>query len=150
MGNNVLLANELGLQPTGAFARYGDISIGVSGESDVSTATIAERAGKFAAAYGGSLRATPISSKRRTKRWAICSGVGASTETLKEAEELGVDTLIVGEGPHWTAIHAEEHGLAILYAGHYATETLGVRAIADHLAHVYGVRSSFISAPTGL
>jgi putative NIF3 family GTP cyclohydrolase 1 type 2 len=63
---------------------------------------------------------------------------------------MKVDTLIVGEGPHWTAIYAEENDLVIIYAGHYATETLGVRALAEHLGEKYGVPSTFVSAPTGL
>ena len=150
IGNNVLLAKQLGLRPTGLFGRYGSISVGVSGETDTDTDTIAERARTFAADYGGVLRSTPIVPKQRTRRWAICTGAGASAETLKEAQELEIDTLIVGEGPHWTAIHAEEHGLAIIYAGHYATETLGVRALAENVAQKYNVRSSFVSAPTGL
>lgn len=150
MGNNVLLAKQLGLQPTGSFARYGAISIGVSGETDTPTSAIADRARAFAESHGGVLRSTPITKERRTRRWAICTGAGASTETLDEAREMAIDTLVVGEGPHWTAIHAEEHGLAIIYAGHYATETLGVRALADHVAQKYDVRSSFVSAPTGL
>ena len=150
LGNNVLLAQQLGLDPSGTFARFEGISIGVSGESDLETAALAERARRFAKNYDGELRATPFAKNRRTKRWAICSGAGASAETLAEARETNVDTLIVGEGPHWTAVHAEENDLTILYAGHYATETLGVRALADHLAKRFALHSSFVNAPTGL
>jgi putative NIF3 family GTP cyclohydrolase 1 type 2 len=58
--------------------------------------------------------------------------------------------LIVGEGPHHTAVEARELGIVILYAGHYATETLGVRALGDVLAERFGVTSTFVDAPTGL
>jgi dinuclear metal center YbgI/SA1388 family protein len=149
-GNNALLAKELGLEPSGAFAAYEGVFIGVSGESNVETTTLAERAEKFARNYGSEIRTTEITKHRRTKRWAICTGAGASADTLKEAEKKNIDTLICGEGPHWTAIHGEENELAIIYAGHYATETLGVSALADHLAKKYGIPSSFINAPTGL
>ena len=149
-GNNVLLARELGLQPDGLFARFENIHIGVSGKSDISTADLISRAGKLASEHAGVARHTVSETGRRTRHWAICTGAGASSDTLKETEEMGIDTLIVGEGPHWTAIHAEDHQLVIIYAGHYATETLGVRAIASHVAERYGVPSSFISAPTGL
>jgi dinuclear metal center YbgI/SA1388 family protein len=149
LGNNALLAAELGLTPTGSFARYENTFIGVSGESDIETAALITRARDFAKSYG-EIRTSTISAGRRTKRWAICTGAGASAETLSEAHAAGIDTLIVGEGPHWTAIHAEEHELAIIYAGHYATETLGVSALAQHLADKYRVPWSFISAPTGL
>jgi putative NIF3 family GTP cyclohydrolase 1 type 2 len=58
--------------------------------------------------------------------------------------------LIVGEGPHHTAVEARELGIVVLYAGHYATETLGVRALGDSLSDRFGIASTFISAPTGL
>lgn len=150
LGNNVLLAQELGLDPNGIFARFEGISIGVSGESDLETAALAERARRFAKNYDSELRTTPFGKNRRTKRWAICSGAGASAETLAEAREMKIDTLIVGEGPHWTAVFAEENDLTIFYAGHYATETLGVRALADHLGEKFALPSSFVTAPTGL
>ena len=107
LGNNALLAARLGLSPTGAFARFQDIFIGAAGESDIETAALIERARDFAAAYG-EIRTSTIPTGRRTKRWGICTGSGASAETLAEAAAAGIDTLIVGEGPHWTAIHAED------------------------------------------
>jgi putative NIF3 family GTP cyclohydrolase 1 type 2 len=80
----------------------------------------------------------------------MCSGAGASSETLQEAATLEVDTLIVGEGPHHTAVEAQELGITVIYAGHYATETLGVRAIAQHLAEKFSIEWAMIDAPTGL
>ncbi len=150
LGNNSLLARELGLEPTGSFALYKEISIGVCGNADIDTATLADRARRFARGEGGEIRTTPISTTRRTRKWAICTGAGASADTLHEASTSGVDTLIVGEGAHWTAIHAEEHGLAVIYAGHYATETLGIRALARHLGEKFDIPWNFVDAPTGL
>lgn len=150
LGNNVLLAKQLGLEPRAAFAEFEGISIGVSGESEIKTAVLAERAKQFAKNYGTEVRTTPIENQRQTKRWAICTGAGASADTLREAHETKTDTLIVGEGPHWTAVYAEENDLAIIYAGHYATETLGVRALSEHVGKKYGIPSTFVSAPTGL
>lgn len=150
LGNNVLLAQQLGLEPSGSFARHGEISIGASGSADLETVVLAERAREFARTCGGDIRTTTIASGRRTKRWAMCTGAGASAETLDEAVAMRVDTIIVGEGPHWTAVSAEERGLAIIYAGHYATETLGVRALARHLSEKFSLPWSFIEAPTGL
>lgn len=150
LGNNVLLAKQLGLTPTTTFAGFQGVSTGVSGESETETAVLIEQARKFAKIYGGEVRTTLVGSRRQTKRWAICTGAGASTETLEEAREMKIDTLIVGEGPHWTAVYAEENELAIIYAGHYATETLGVSALAEHLGAKFGVPWSFVSAPTSL
>ncbi|MFL5583531.1 MAG: Nif3-like dinuclear metal center hexameric protein, partial [Gemmatimonadaceae bacterium] len=150
LGNNVLLAKELGLEPNGPFARHESIFIGIRGESEIATAMLVERARKFASGHQGEVRTTPIGKKQITRRWAICTGAGASADTLSEAEKLHLDTLVVGEGPHWTAVDAEETGLTIIYAGHYATETLGVRALAQHLGDKWGIPSSFVSAPSGL
>jgi dinuclear metal center YbgI/SA1388 family protein len=150
MGNNVLLARELGLQPTGNFAHFETISIGVSGKTDIQTAELVDRANQFALRYGGIVRTSAFDRTRYTKKWAVCTGAGASAESLKEAYAAGIDTLIVGEGPHWTAVEAEEHDLTIIYAGHYATETLGVRALTKHLAEKYELPWQFVDAPTGL
>jgi len=150
LGNNALLAKELGLTPTEGFARFENFFIGVSGQSDVETSLLVTRARQFATAHGGDARVSPIREGRRTRRWAICTGAGAAADTLKEASAKGVDTLIVGEGPHWTAVHADENDLVIIYAGHYATETLGVRALAQHLGERFHLPWHFVSAPTGL
>lgn len=150
LGNNVLLARRLGLEPSGGFATYQSIDIGVSGESALPTRALAERAGALAAEFKGQLVATPFENDRVTRRWGICTGAGADSSSLREAVRRGLDTLIVGEGPHHTAIEARELGIVVLYAGHYATETLGVRALGDRLASKFGIASSFIDAPSGL
>ena len=149
-GNSRLLAEALKLQPAGGFAKYEDVYCGVRGECEIDTALLHERMRTFSRLNGGDTIATPISGGRVTRRWAICSGSGANHDTLLEASELGVDTLIVGEGPHWTAIDAEEMGIVVLYGGHYATETLGVRSLAAHLEQRYGLPWTFVAAPTGL
>lgn len=150
VGNNVLLARELQLEPTGGFARFQSIDIGVRGDSDIDTAELAARAAAFATSHGGALRTTPIAQGRRTRRWAICTGSGASADTLREAAEMGIDTLITGEGAHWTAVHATANDIVIMYAGHYATETLGVRALAENAASQFSLPWSFLAHPTGL
>jgi dinuclear metal center YbgI/SA1388 family protein len=148
-GNNVLLARALGLVPTAGFAQFQSLPIGVRGTADVATAELAERAAAFAREQGGEARVTALSDGRRTRAWGICTGAGAGAETLDEAVSLGLDTLIVGEGPHWTAVDAPERGLVIIYAGHYATETLGVRALVEAVGQRFGIPWSFIPAPTG-
>jgi dinuclear metal center YbgI/SA1388 family protein len=150
IGNNALLAARLGLQPSGGFASYQTIDVGVSGESDVPTRILAERAGALSAEFRGTLVATPFPPDRLTQRWGICTGAGADSSTLREAARRGLDTIIVGEGPHHTAIEARELGIVVLYAGHYATETLGVRALGERLAATFGLTSAFIDAPSGL
>src|SRR5262249_8425076 len=60
LGNNVLLARALGLEPDAGFARYKTVDVGVSGASDVATRVLAARAGVLAQAHGGSVIATPF------------------------------------------------------------------------------------------
>ncbi len=150
LGNNVLLARALRLVPNGSFARFQSIDIGVRGTSELATAEIVERADAFARQHGGRAIATSFDPPRVTRRWAICTGAGASVDTLREAVALGVDTLIVGEGPHWSAVDAPDLGLVIIYAGHYATETLGVQAVGALLEREFALPWRFIEAPTGL
>lgn len=150
LGNNVLLARALGLTPSGGFARYQNIFVGVSGEADIATEDIAERLAAHARTQGGAIVVSGDVSGHRTRRWAICSGAGASSDSLREASSLGVDTLIVGEGPHHTAIEARELGIVVLYGGHYATETFGVCALGAELERRFGLPWSFIEAPSGL
>ena len=69
---------------------------------------------------------------------------------MKKAVAEGVDTFITGEGPHWTFAMAEELGVNVLYAGHYATETFGVKALSAHLAAKFRVSWVFVDHPTGL
>ena len=150
LGNNALLARELGLEPSAGFARYKTVDIGVAGQCEIPTPELVARATKFARVHAHAVRtAGPVAGKV-TRRWAICTGAGAGQETLREATAASVDTLIVGEGPHWTAIDAEEAGLTIVYAGHYATETLGVRALAANVGTTFDLPSVFLEAPTGL
>ena len=111
IGNNALLARELGLVPSAGFARHESIEIGVRGESDVPTSQLFAAADAVARRWGGVARGSPSRPDRITKRWAICTGAGASADTLREALEHRIDTLIVGEGPHWTAVDADEMGM---------------------------------------
>lgn len=150
LGNNALLARELELVPSSGFARFESIEVGVQGTCDIATAVLARRCEQISRREGGQLVAVGLTPERRTTRWAICTGAGASSETLREAKGAEVDTLIVGEGPHHTAVEAEELGIAVLYVGHYASETFGVRALGAEIERAFGIPWSFIAAPTGL
>ena len=74
---------------------------------------------------------------------------GAGSE-VAEVAAAGIDTFVTGEGPHWSYPAAEELGVNVVYGGHYATETLGVRALAARLAERFGVDWEFVDHPTGL
>lgn len=150
-GNNTLLAKTLGLEPSAEFGHFRDIFVGVQGISEIPTQILVDRARTLSRNNGGDTIATVANaSPRITRRWAICTGAGASAETIEEATQDGIDTLIVGEGPHWTAVDASDRDLAIIYVGHYASETLGVYAVAAELSRQFNIDCMRISAPTGL
>ncbi|MGH7638921.1 MAG: Nif3-like dinuclear metal center hexameric protein [Gemmatimonadaceae bacterium] len=149
-GNNILLARELGLEADGTFGSYRGVDVGVTGTSDQPTRELVERVRVFSSKYRTSVVATPVNDTRRSRRWAIITGAGADTESLDEARGRGVDTLIVGEGPHHSAVQAIESGIAVIYGGHYATETLGVRALAQHASERFALSHVFVDVPTGL
>lgn len=149
IGNNVLLAERLGLTPSAGFGTVNGINIGVGGESSLTVGALIGAAVAFAAENGGGVHATPSAKDRLVGRWGLCSGSGADSNTMREAAERGIQTLVVGEGPHWTAVHAEENEMVLIYAGHYATETLGVQALASVIGDKFGIPWEFIPAPTG-
>jgi putative NIF3 family GTP cyclohydrolase 1 type 2 len=98
-------------------------------------------------AVGGPVKLIP-GGPLETKVIGIVTG-GAGGEVFKAAAE-GVDTFITGEGPHWSYTAAEELGLNVYHAGHYATETFGVKALAEHLSKKYRLPWEFLDHPTGL
>ena len=75
---------------------------------------------------------------------------GGAGDEIKKARDEGVDTFITGEGRHWTYALAEDLGLNVFHGGHYATETFGVKALAEHLSRKYHLPWVFIDHPTGL
>jgi dinuclear metal center YbgI/SA1388 family protein len=150
IGNNVLLAAALALVPSSTWLPYKGVPIGVVSDTQIETATLAKRARSFAAPFDQHVVVTPHAHDRISRRIAICTGGGASAESIREAITIGADTLVVGEGPHHTAVDGDEAGLVIMYAGHYATETLGVQALAREVSQKWDLPWTFLPAPTGL
>lgn len=144
-GNNVLLAQALGLEETVAFFPWKGILLGrrarVEGWTRSSLQTHLETVlnGPVHCAPGG---------PEEIREVGIITG-GAGSEVAAMAEQ-GIDTFITGEGPHHTYALAEEVGVNLFYAGHYATETFGVQALSSHLAERYNLKHQFIEHPSGL
>lgn len=84
----------------------------------------------------------------RVRRIGLVTGGGGSEIT--RAAALGVDTFLTGEGPHWTDGLARDLGVNLLYGGHYATETFGVKALGAHLERTFGLPWTFLDLPSGL
>jgi hypothetical protein len=81
-------------------------------------------------------------------RVAICSG-GAGEE-IYQMHEKGYGTYLTGEENHWVSNAAQDMGINILFAGHYATETFGVKALGALLEEKFGLPTIFIDNPTGM
>lgn len=143
-GNNKQLANALGMNNTEAFFDWKGIQLGVCQEMKMSFTDLKSSVEKV---LGGSIHVCAGGSEHAGKVGVITGGAGSEVEAVAAC---GIDTFITGEGPHWSYPLAEELGINIMYAGHYATETFGVRALADHLNSEFGLESCFVAHPTGL
>jgi putative NIF3 family GTP cyclohydrolase 1 type 2 len=66
------------------------------------------------------------------------------------AGALGADTLLTGETSHAHYWAAADHGMNVIFAGHYATETVGVQALGRHLADKFGLEIKFFDFPTSM
>jgi dinuclear metal center YbgI/SA1388 family protein len=144
VGNNALLARRLGLEPSGTFGQYEGRDIGVTASCDLALDELSTRLQQALASSIMVIAGGPP----RPRRVGVLTGSGGSM--IDEAIAAGLDTLITGEGSHHTYIDAMEGGLNLLYGGHYATETWGVRALAEHLSVRFDLPWEFIDAPTGL
>lgn len=78
---------------------------------------------------------------------AIVTGSGA--DWLDEAVDVGADVLVTGEGKHSLYHQAREAGMNVVLAGHYATETFGVKSLQG-LVEEWGLETTFLDHPTGL
>lgn len=82
----------------------------------------------------------------QVSRMAIVSGFGA--DEVAAAKALGADTFLTGETSHANYWAASDYGLNVIFAGHYATETVGVQALGQHLAQKFGLDVKFFDFPT--
>lgn len=143
-GNNIQLAKSIGLiNPEPFFERKG-LYLGVRGEWAGSRD---ELLATLRTAIGGNIHLCPAG-PQVPRHVGLITGA-AGSEIAKIAAE-GVDTFITGEGPHWSYTLAEELGMNLVYAGHYATETSGVRALAQVLKSEFSLPWNFLDHPTGL
>ena len=69
---------------------------------------------------------------------------GSAADTLHEAAAAGLDAFLTGEPREHITADAEELGVWFVAAGHYATETFGVRALGDLLAERFGIEHTFV------
>jgi len=147
-GNNFCLARFLGFGELQQSLEYQGQKIGCKGVNTprLSISKIEEL---LAELPGGS---APILSlnfgPNPPQKIAICSGAAADELYKYEVEEF--DTLITGEPRQFAYHFCKERKLNAIFAGHYRSETLGVRTLGDRLSKRFGVEYEFIDQPTGI
>lgn len=144
VGNNAQLARALGLNSIERFGDYQGIALGACGTLVMSRAELVNRCHELLGHEPHVIAGGP----EQVERVGVITGGAGSM--IDEAKAAGLDTFITGEGAHYTHFDAEEGGINVIYGGHYATETFGVRALAQHLEQKFGLSWEFIDHPTGL
>jgi dinuclear metal center YbgI/SA1388 family protein len=144
VGNNALIAEGLGCVAHEPFAEQNGRSLGRVARFDgdgIASEELVARIRKLTARE-------PLvfaDGSERVRSLGIVSGGGASH--LADAIDLGLDAFLTGEPAERVMAQAKEAGLHFIAAGHYATETFGVRALGDRLAQRFGVRHVFLDVP---
>jgi len=144
-GNNAQLLRILGLLKTGEFGEYHGKRIGYWGRlsREMPLPDFTLRVDKKLGVHSQA-----INFNGKVKNVGIVSGGGWSA--LYDAEQHGIDTFLTGEPSHSAYTLAEELKINLIFAGHYATETLGVRAAGEMLFRKFSTETVFIDHPTGL
>ena len=138
VGNNALLAEALGASGHEAFAGIGR---GATFDAPVPArelfARVAAVTGREPVVFDGG--------PPEVRRLAIVSGGAASRLGAAVAE--GYDAFLTGEPKENVMADAREAGIHFIGAGHYATETFGVRQLGDLLAAEFGIEHVWVDLP---
>jgi len=145
VGNNAELARLLSLKVTGTFGDYKGVEIGVIATTR-RPLHMAAFAGKIESALSTRANVHAFGAAQ-VRRVAIVSGSGAML--AEAAARAGCDTLLTGESSHAAMHPARESHINLIFAGHYATETVGLQALDRHLQRRFGLPGVFLPAPTG-
>jgi dinuclear metal center YbgI/SA1388 family protein len=143
-GNNALIADGLGASGhTPAFPAKG-ANVGVIAHFDgdgVPAAELTRRVATLTQREPLVFDAGPAT----VRTLGIVSGAAAGT--LADAIDLKLDAFLTGEPKEHVMAQAREAGIHFIAAGHYATETLGIRRLGELVATRFGVRHTFVEIP---
>ena len=139
VGNNVQLAQRLGLTVTGPLEPDNPRNVGLIGELDTPLS-----ATEFAARIETALDRKPllVDHGQPIKRVAWCTG--GAQGYIEHAIAAGVDAYITGEVSERTFHEAQENGISFFAAGHHATERYGVQALGEWLAKRFGIEHHYV------
>ncbi len=146
LGNNAQILRALDLEPIESFGVYQGKEIGYIGVYDESK-PLDEVLSAIREKVNESITVLDFGSKD-VKRVGVVSGRGSFA--LIEAVERDVDLFITGEQDHSIYHLAKESGINVVFAGHYATETFGVKALMRVVGEEFDVDVEFVDVPTGL
>lgn len=147
VGNNVELARILDLEVTGSFGDYRGTPIGVAGRP--SSGRVKRE--KFVELANTRLHTRCVVQAHGPAEIRTVGVIsGGAADMIDQAAEAGFDLYLTGETNHSYAHAAEEYGLNVVFAGHYATETVGLQALAHHLEGKFDLETMFIDLPTGM
>jgi dinuclear metal center YbgI/SA1388 family protein len=144
LGNNALIARALGANALKPFALHEGEPIGFLAQlpgDGVEAAALFARVAELTARTPLVFDAGP----ERVRSVAIASGAGS--DYLAEAVTAGADALLTGEPAERVMSEAQEASIHFIAAGHYATETFGVRRLGEHLGERFGLEHVFIDVP---
>jgi len=145
-GNNAELCRILGVKKIKKFGAYHGVSIGNSGEIKKQTTL-----SSLVKEINTKLKTSSIVlnfGKQKIKTLGIVSGGGAYA--IEEAAKKKLDCFLTGEIKHSNHHVTKELKINVIAAGHYATETLGVKALAGLLKQKFKISTEFIDVPTRL
>jgi dinuclear metal center YbgI/SA1388 family protein len=143
VGNNALICEALGLERAEPFGDHRGQTVGFVGRSAEGIA-IGELRSRCARAFGQD----PFvwdAGPETVHSVGIVSGAAASS--FGEAIEKGLDAFLTGEPAEHVMADARESGTHFIAAGHYATETFGVRRLGELLVERFGVEHHFVEVP---
>jgi len=143
VGNNALICAALGLERGEPFGEHGGRSVGFVGRSAAGL-PFDELKRRCSEVFGQEPFAWD-SGPETVRSVGIVSGAAASS--FGEAIALGLDAFLTGEPAEHVMADAQESGTHFVAAGHYATETFGVRRLGELVAERFGVEHTFIDAP---
>ena len=140
VGNNALICRELGVERAEGFGAHRGRDIGWVGRSGdgIPFAELVEGCRRVFGQEPFVWEAGP----ELVRSVGVLSGGGASS--FGEAIALGLDAFLTGEPAEHSMADARESGVHFLAAGHYATETFGVRRLGELLARDFGVEHRFV------
>jgi dinuclear metal center YbgI/SA1388 family protein len=146
LGNNALACARLGLEQLEPFGLYEGLPVGFRGRFPA-LIPAADLLRRCAETFGQA----PIYLGRGPERVATVGVIsGGAQRELYQAIDAGLDAYVTGEAAEWVMNVAREAGIHYLACGHYATETLGIRALGERAARELGLEAEFIDVPNAI